>query len=89
MEIVSIAGVVISGLSFANDLWASFRDLHSWEEQDLPVDAEWPAVAMEKVVIPRARYGWEAERAVPTGELKGKYELSWPTTRKRGSCTDW
>jgi len=71
MDLVSVAGVLVSGVGVVNDLATTFRDLRKWEERDLEVDGEWLELAKSKGLLPAAEYGWMGERRVPSAELKG------------------
>ncbi len=69
---LEIAGLAVSGLSFALNFFKTAKDALSWDEQDIEVDAEWLDVAIEKGILPGpgSDYGWMSERRVPTAELK-------------------
>lgn len=77
-DLVSIAGLVVSGLSLLNDLRGTIGDITQWAEADLEVDSHWLSVALEKGVLDgdeATDFVWAAERKVPTLELKGEHQV--------------
>lgn len=74
---LTLAGFIITGLSFANDLYSRFLDLSNWEEKDLKVNMEYLKVAIKKGLLPGSEgdYAWVNSQNVATWELKGTHEV--------------
>lgn len=72
-----IAGIAISTIGTASELFGTYRDLTNWDEKDIEVDAEWLDLALQKGVLDGkvGDYSWPAERRVPTLELKGEHAV--------------
>ncbi|MGQ3048078.1 MAG: hypothetical protein ACT6Q8_19730 [Niveispirillum sp.] len=76
MDISTIAGLTISGLSLVNDLGNTIKDLRSWSEQDIEVDSDWLRLAISKGVLDgsEADYAWLLEKRLPSMELTGTHQ---------------
>ena len=90
---LEIAGIVIAGMSLANDLVGRYQDSTKWAVEDLRVDADWLPLALAKglIVGEPNDFGWTREERVATRELSGtaqkvlafnndtrtKYRLCW------------
>jgi len=48
---IEIAGLVLSGVSFAKDLYKEYKDFNTWPLSDLSVDGEWLPLAIEKGLL--------------------------------------
>ena len=75
MGAIEIAGLIVSGLSFLNDLRRDHGDLTAWTEDDIEVDAEWLDLALGKGVLTGQPndFAWINERSLPTRELQGTH----------------
>ena len=73
--LLSIAGVMISGVGVSATLLQRYNDLNKWEEKDLEVDGAWLEAAIEAGQLSGdpAGYAWPMEAHVPTMELKGTH----------------
>jgi hypothetical protein len=82
---IELAGLVISGMSLANDLFSQHGDLASWSEQDIQVDSEWLPLALSKGVLIGAEehYRWSMLSSVPTRTLKGTHELVYAYNKEK------
>ena len=72
-----IAGLAISGLGFLRDLWKDHKDAGAWDEQELDVDREFLATALEqgRLTGNKSEYSWARKNRVPTLELKGTHAV--------------
>jgi hypothetical protein len=77
---ISIAGLVVSGISLLNDLSRTVSDLTKWQESDLEVDSEWLGLALAKGIIDgnEGDFAWPRSDRVATLELKGTHDLVVP-----------
>jgi hypothetical protein len=75
LEILS--GLFISGVGVIHDLLKTYADLRMWKEEDIKVDHQWLAVAIEKGVLrgPISDYSWSSEDKIPTRELRGTHQV--------------
>lgn len=69
------SGLVISGVGVIHDLLKTYADLNTWKEEDVKVDGEWLALAIEEGVLPPGDYTWSSEDKIPTRELRGTHEV--------------
>lgn len=74
---IEIAGLVLSGVSFAKDLYKKYKDYISWPQSDLQVDNEWLQLAIKKGILKGAinDYVWARPEKIPTLELRGSHEV--------------
>lgn len=74
---IEIAGLILSGVSFARDLYKEYDDFSSWPSADLPVDRHWLPLALEKNFLEGTLedYGWARPERIPTLELQGTHEV--------------
>lgn len=72
-----IAGFIVSGISLLNELFQTHKDLTSWIEQDLEVDAEWLPLAISKGILEgsETQYAWAKSPSVATKELQGTHQI--------------
>lgn len=70
---IEIAGLAVSGLNLALNLFKTVKDARSWEERDIEVDSDWLGLAIEKGILsgPETNYQWMNEARVPSTELRG------------------
>lgn len=80
-----IAGLVVSSIGLAVDLAARFGDWVKWEEEDLLVDRDWLAEAIDKGILDGAEdeYRWSSEDKVATREIKGTYSVVMAADEKK------
>ena len=74
---IEIAGFIVSGIGLIKDLFALYDDLSSWGSEDLEVDSDWLALALQKGILAgkEGDYSWVRLRSVPTRELQGTNEV--------------
>jgi hypothetical protein len=72
---IEIAGLAVSGLNLALNLFKTAKDARSWEERDIEVDSDWLGLAIEKAILPGpdSDYQWMNESRVPSAELRTTY----------------
>jgi hypothetical protein len=73
---IEIAGLLFTAISTLKDLFDLKKDTSGWKEDDLPVDRDWYARAVEKGLLNDGEYGWSAEDSVATRELLGTHTLA-------------
>ncbi len=75
--LLQIAGIAVSSIGTATNLFKTIRDLAKWEEKDIEVDNEWLPLAIKKGILEGKPedYVWPQERHVPTHELNGKLSV--------------
>lgn len=74
---LEFAGVLISGVSLLSDLMGQFKDLATWEEDDLLVDGNYLPLALARGHLQGGaeEFTWSREEAVPTRELRGTHRV--------------
>ena len=74
---IEIAGLILSGVSFAKDLYSEYRDFGTWPLSDLAVDRHWLALALEKNLLEGKPedYVWARQEKIPTLELRGTHQV--------------
>ena len=74
---IEIAGLILSGVSFAKDLYKEYKDFSTWPLTDLPVDRHWLSLALEKNLLEGTPedYVWTQSARIPTLELRGTHEV--------------
>jgi hypothetical protein len=72
--VLEIAGLAVSGVNLALNLFKTARDAQAWQEKDIQVDDEWLKLAIEAGVLPAPEcgYEWLNEHHVPSAELRGR-----------------
>ena len=73
---LEVAGIVISGITLAKDLYLLYEKSQSWAEQDLEVDREWLGLAIKSGIVPGGKHDfrWSSSRQVATRELKNTHQ---------------
>lgn len=74
---IEIAGLVLSGVGFAKDLYNEYKDYNTWPLSDLEVDRDWLPLAIEKGLLEGAPgdYVWVRPEKIPTYELKESHKV--------------
>ena len=72
---IEIAGLMVSGIGLVTNLVKTFKDIAEWDEEDIEVDNDWLAVALEKNVLSGQpdHFAWLHLRRLPTAELRGTH----------------
>jgi hypothetical protein len=70
-----IAGLSVSGLNTVLKLRDTIQDWLAWKDEDVEVDNEWLALAIDKGVLEGklGDYEWTRLTSLPTAELKGTH----------------
>ena len=71
-EVLSIAGLAISGIGLFAQLSKDVHDFGNWDEQDLPVDRDWLDLAIKQGILESGDYRWRRLEKVPIAELSEK-----------------
>jgi hypothetical protein len=73
---IEIAGALFSAVGAVNTLRQAIKDLTSFEQSDLPVDAEFVGLAIGQGYLAgtESDYVWSNEDRVASRELKGTHE---------------
>lgn len=74
---IEIAGLVLSGVSFAKDLYKEYTDYNTWPLSDLPVDRHWLALAINRGILEGTPedYMWARPERIPTFELEESHKV--------------
>jgi hypothetical protein len=72
-----IAGLAFSAIGLAVNLAGSINDWAEWDEEDLLVDNDWLALAIDEGILDGAEgdYRWSAEDKVATRVLRGTHSV--------------
>ncbi len=75
---LEIAGLVVSSIGLAADLAGRIAGWAEWEEEDVLVDNDWLALAIDEGILDGAErdYFWSIEDKVATRELSVRPERS-------------
>lgn len=74
---IEVAGLMLSGVSFAKDLYKEYKDYNTWPLSDLIVDKEWLPLAIDKGMLDGdpSVYVWARPDKIPTLELKESHSV--------------
>lgn len=74
---IEIAGITLSGLSLATDLYNTIKRAREWKRSDLEVDRLWldTAIKLGHLEGPTEQYRWIKAAKIPRAEMEGTHAV--------------